>query len=198
VRLTEPRPWRQAEAFAGPAADVIAAGRGRELPQPADLLRAIHQLCHPRGRRLLLFESLDTMVRAWGANGARSFFARCCPLLLEVGAIAYRSMTARETPAAVRDTVEAVTQCVLRVDERSVRVANAEAREGVRGWVLHSREEGGRPVLAPAELVGHGEVLVADSERVGGWRDLGQAEAVLFWIVTPGAPSSRPRGLLVS
>jgi hypothetical protein len=149
-----------ATAFADPAVDVIAAGTGSELPQPADLLRAIHQLCHPRGRRLLLFESLDTMVRAWGANGARAFFARaifarCCPLLLEVGAIAYRSMTARETPAAVRDTVEAVTQCVLRVDERSVRVAKAEARdEGVRGSVLRWHEEGGRPVLAPAELVG--------------------------------------------
>ena len=326
-----------ATAFADQAVDVIAAGPGTELPQPADLLREIHQLCHPRGRRLLLFESLDTMVRAWGATGARAFFARCCPLLLEVGAVAYWSMGARETPAAVRDTVEAVTQCVLRVDERSVRVAKAEARdEGVRGSVLHWHEEGGRPVLAPAELVGrvaaslravrraralsqqdlaglagvtasaisqaeraerglslgtlvrlsaalgvtiddllrgedpdlyrigrrtddpqrglertitllggadselrvdlvhldareagapaakqrgtgivavasglvqvqvagrtpavrHGEVLVAESERVGGWRNLGQAEAVLFWIVMPGAPSAHPRGLV--
>ena len=29
----------------------------------------------------------------------------------------------------------------------------------------------------------HGEVLVADSERIEGWRNLGQAEAVAFWIV---------------
>jgi hypothetical protein len=33
--------------------------------------------------------------------------------------------------------------------------------------------------------VRRGEVLVADSERVEGWRNLGQAEAVLFWIVIP-------------
>ena len=52
---------------------------------PADLLREIHRICHPRGRRLLLFESLDCMVRAWGASNTRGFFARCCPLLLEVG-----------------------------------------------------------------------------------------------------------------
>ena len=32
--------------------------------------------------------------------------------------------------------------------------------------------------------VRHGEVLVADSERITGWRNLGQAEAELFWIVT--------------
>jgi hypothetical protein len=29
----------------------------------------------------------------------------------------------------------------------------------------------------------HGEVLVADCRQVKGWRNLGQAEAVLFWIV---------------
>jgi hypothetical protein len=29
----------------------------------------------------------------------------------------------------------------------------------------------------------HGEVLVADSGQVDGWRNLGQGEAVLFWIV---------------
>ena len=33
--------------------------------------------------------------------------------------------------------------------------------------------------------VRHGEVLVADSERITGWRNLGQREAELFWIVTP-------------
>ena len=73
---------------------------GSELAQPAELLREIHRLCHPRRRRLLLFESLDSMVRAWGAAGTREFFARCCPLLLEVGAIAYWTMSARDTPPA--------------------------------------------------------------------------------------------------
>ncbi len=32
----------------------------------------------------------------------------------------------------------------------------------------------------------HGEVLVADSDQIDGWRNLGQAEAVLFWIVFRG------------
>ena len=35
------------------------------------------------------------------------------------------------------------------------------------------------------QLHRRGEVLVADSERIEGWRNLGQAEAVLFWIVIP-------------
>ena len=138
-----------------PGLAVIHAGPGSALTQPADLLREIHRLCHPRGRRLLLFSSLDTMVRAWGANSTREFFARCCPLLLEVAAIAYWSMSARDTPPPVQDTVQAVTQCVLRVDERSVRVAKAEGRDdAVRGSVLHWHEESGQAVLAPAEIVG--------------------------------------------
>lgn len=64
-------------------------------------------------------------------------------------------MSTRDGLAAVRDTVEAVTQCVLRIDDRSVRVAKAEARsQGVRGSVLHWREEEGRAVLLPANING--------------------------------------------
>ena len=137
-----------------PGLAIVDAGPGSELTQPADLLREIHRRCHPRRHRLLLFESLDSMVRTWGAAGTREFFARCCPLLLEVGAIAYWTMSARDTPATVQETVQAVTQCVLRVDERSIRVMKAEGRDdAVRGSVLHWHEEAGRPVLAPPELV---------------------------------------------
>jgi transcriptional regulator with XRE-family HTH domain len=137
-----------------PGLTIVDAAPGGDLAQPADLLRQIHRLCHSRGRRLLLFESLDSMVRAWGAGGTREFFARCCPMLLEVGAVAYWTMSARDTPAAVQETVQAVTHCVLRVDERSVRVIKAEGRDdAVRGAVLHWHVEAGQPVLAPPELV---------------------------------------------
>jgi transcriptional regulator with XRE-family HTH domain len=122
---------------------------------PAELLREIHRLCHPRRHRLLLFESLDSMVRTWGAADTRDFFARCCPMLLEVGAIAYWTMSTRETPFSLQDATRAAAQCALRVDERSVRVIKAEGRpDGVAGLVLHWHEEAGRAVLAPPEIVG--------------------------------------------
>ena len=137
-----------------PGLAIVDAGPGSALLQPADLLREIHHLCQRRGRRLLLFESLDSMVRLWGAHGAREFFARCCPLLLEAGAIAYWTMGVRGTPVAVQDAVQAVTQCVLRVDERSIRVIKAEGRDdSVAGSLLHWHEEAGRPVLSPPEIV---------------------------------------------
>jgi transcriptional regulator with XRE-family HTH domain len=141
--------------YAAAGLSVIDAGPRSKLAQPADLLREIGRLCQPGGRRLLLFDTLDTMAHAWGANATREFFARCCPLLLEVGAVAYWAMRVRETPEPVRDTVHAVTQCVLHVDERSVRVAKAEGRDdAVRGTVLHWHEEHGQAVLAPAEIAG--------------------------------------------
>jgi transcriptional regulator with XRE-family HTH domain len=138
-----------------PGVAIVEAGPRTPLAQPADLLREVHRVSQPRGHRLLLFDSIDTMVRTWGTNRARDFFARCCPMLLELGAIAYWSMSVQHTPDTVQDTVQAVTQCVLRVDGRSVRVTKAEGRDdSVRGTVLHWHQEAGRPVLAPAELAG--------------------------------------------
>ena len=170
---------------------VIDARPGTELGQPGELLREIRRLCQPRGRRLLLFESLDAMVRAWGVNGTREFFSRCCPLLLEVSAIAYWSMSARDTPSPVQDTVQAVTQCVLRVDERSVRVAKAEGRDdAVRGTVLHWHEERGRPVLAPAEIVGRVAASLRAVRRV---RSLSQHDLGKLAGVTASAISQAER-----
>lgn len=169
---------------------LIEAGQGSDLVQPADLLLEIHRLCHPHARRLLLFDSLDRMVDSWGVSGARGFFARCCPLLLEVGAIAYWSMT-QQTPVVVRDTVQAVTQCVLRVDERSVRVAKAEGRdERVRGSVLHWHQDGERLVLAPAEIAGR---IAASLRALRRTRELSQQDLAKLAGVTASAISQAER-----
>jgi transcriptional regulator with XRE-family HTH domain len=180
-----------AMAFDGHEVGLIDAGPGSELADPVDLLREIHRVCQPPARRLLLFESLDSMVRAWGADRTRAFFSRCCPFLLEVGAVAYWCMSARGTPRTVRDTVESVTQCVLRVDERSVRVIKAEGRDdGVRGSVLHWHEEHGIPVLAPAELVGR---VAASLRAVRRSRALSQQEVAGLAGVTASAISQAER-----
>ena len=168
-----------------PGATVIEAGA------PAELLREVHRRCLPRGHRLILFDSLNSMVRLWGLSATREFFSRCCPLLLELGAIAYWSMSARDTPAPLVGTVEAVTQIVLHVDERNVRVVKAEGREdAVRGAVLHWHDEGGNPVLAPPELVAR----VAGSLRaVRHARELSQHDLADLAGITPSAISQVER-----
>jgi transcriptional regulator with XRE-family HTH domain len=47
----------------------------------------------------------------------------------------------------------------------------------VAGGLVQCKVAGQTPVIR------HGEVLVADSGQIDGWRNLGQAEAVLFWMV---------------
>ncbi len=171
--------------------DVLSAGPGSGLEHPADLLREIYGICKPGGRRLLLFESLDSMVGVWGPSSTRGFFARCCPLLLDVGAIAYWSMSAQDIPPTVRDTVESVTQCILRVDERTVRVAKAEGRPGgVRGSVLHWHREHGQAVLAPADIIAR---VAASLRAVRRARGLSQHDLAKLAGVTASAISQAER-----
>jgi transcriptional regulator with XRE-family HTH domain len=174
-----------------PGLELIEVDAGGPLAQPADLLRELHRRCRLPGRRLLLFDSLDRMVEVWGASSTRGFFARCCPMLLELSAIAYWCMSAREIPPAVRDTVTAVTQCVLRVDDRSVRVMKAEGRpEGARGSLLHWHAEEGRPVMAPAELVAR---VAASLRAVRRSRGLSQQDLAALAGVTGSAISQAER-----
>jgi transcriptional regulator with XRE-family HTH domain len=171
--------------------EIVGAGPGTGLPDPADLLREIQRRCQVPGRRLLLFSSLDNMIGAWGANSTRGLFARCCPLLLEAGAIAYWAMSVRQTPATVRDTVAAVTQCILRVDERSVRVTKAEGRDDrVVGSVLHWHEDDGFPVLEEASIAGR---VAASLRALRRARSLSQQELAELAGVTSSAISQAER-----
>jgi transcriptional regulator with XRE-family HTH domain len=172
--------------------NVMRAGPGTSLTHPVELLREIHRICRPDGRQLMLFDSLDRVVDAWGASGARGFFARCCPMLLDLGAIGYWSMSVRDTPVSVRDTVKSVTQCVLRVDDRSVRVAKAEARgSGVRGTLLHWHTDEGHAVLSPANINGR---VAASLRALRRARGLNQQDLAQLAGVTASAISQAERG----
>lgn len=176
---------------APPGADVLRAGPGTALPAPADLLHEIHTLCRASGRRLLLFESLNRMVEVWGAQAARGFFARCCPFLLEASAIAYWTMDAFATPPPVRETVAAVTQCVLHVDDRSVRVSKAEGRDdGVPGTVLHWHRDGAGRVLEAASVTGR---IAGSLRALRRTRELSQHDLARLAGVTPSAISQAER-----
>src|SRR5579875_2610611 len=173
-----------------PGLELIRAGPGTTLPGAADLLRELSRLCAPRRRRLVLFETMDSMLAVWGLATTQAFFARCCPMLLDVGAIAYWSMSA-SAPQALRDTVASVTQCVLRVDERSVRVTKAEGRpRGVRGSVLHWYVEDGRPVLEAADVIARVAASLRSLRRT---RELSQHELARLAGVTPSAISQAER-----
>jgi transcriptional regulator with XRE-family HTH domain len=101
-------------------------------------------------------------------------------------------MDLQQTPAIVRDAVEAVTQCVLRLDKRSIRIAKAEGRaDGVRGSVLYWQEQDGKPRLSSADLVGRVAASLRAVRRAHG---LTQQDLARLAGVTASAISQAERG----
>ena len=174
-----------------PALEVIDARPGAEFARPTDLLAAIRQRCRRFERDLLLFDSLEGMAAAWGADVARRFYTRCCPLLLDLGAVAYWSM-GRRLPAAVRRGVESVAQCVISVTPDRVRIAKAEGRPPrVEGTVLRYQLEDGVPVLKDAPMITR---LGAALRSVRSERGLTQTELAQLAGISPSAVSQAELG----
>ena len=172
--------------------EVIDAGPRSRLADPAALLRTVFERCHGSERNLLLFDALGTMAEHWGADVASGFFARCCPQLLEFGAIAYWYMPGGDEHAPMRRTVEDVTQCVFRVDGERLRIAKADGRPpGVEGSVFRFSEADGLPVLTPAPVVARvGAALRAARLQ----RNLSQSDLARLAGVSPSAISQAERG----
>jgi transcriptional regulator with XRE-family HTH domain len=175
-----------------PELGVIDARPGSALAEAGPLLNEIRRRCKPQSRSLLLFDPLDDMAARWGADMARRFFTRCCPLLLEVGAIAYWSLSQGERFDALRRDVEDVTQCVLVVRDGRLRIAKAEGRPvGVQGSVFHYRLADGRPELTEAPAAAR---LGGALRAVRMQRQLSQAQLAQLAEVSASAISQAERG----
>jgi len=184
----DPAPIRAAH----PGIDVVDARRGSGVETPEALLRAIRERVQRAPRALVLVESLDALCDRWGDAHARRFFARLCPQLLDVGAIAYWSLTPGRHPAQLREAVDAVTQCVLVLGGDRLRIAKAEGRPpGVQGSILHVRRDAAGLDVAPAPTAAR---LGAALRAIRVQRDLSQAELGALAGVSASAISQAERG----
>jgi transcriptional regulator with XRE-family HTH domain len=172
--------------------DILDARPSSKLAQPAPLLHAVFERCRGTERSLLLFDGLDVMAARWGPEVAGRFFATCCPQLLEVGAIAYWTMSASDGHVALRRTVEEITQCVFLLDQGRLRVAKAEGRPpGIQGSVFRCAEIDGLPALTPAPMVARiGNALRAARLQ----RNLSQSDLARIAGVSASAISQAERG----
>lgn len=172
--------------------EVLDARPGGKLAQAPPLLHAVVERCRGTERNLLLLDGLDVMAARWGAEVAARFFATCCPQLLELGAIAYWSMSASDNHVALRRTVEEITQCVFLLDQERLRVAKAEGRPpGVVGSVFRCSEVDGLPVLTAAPMVARiGNALRAARLQ----RNLSQSDLARIAGVSASAISQAERG----
>lgn len=175
-----------------PGLTAIDARPGSDLAQPGPLLHEIRNRCHREERDLLLFDPLETMAERWGAETALRFFTRSCPLLLELGAVAYWSLSPSEHSQQLRREIEEVTQCVIALGDGRVRIAKAEGRPfGVQGSVFRYRIEGDRPLLEAAPAAAR---LGSALRAVRTQRHLSQSELARLAGVSPSAVSQAERG----
>jgi len=179
-------------AAAYPGFEVIDARPGRPLSRAAPLLQAVYDRCDRAERGLLLFDPLDEMAARWGTDTARAFFVRCCPHLLEVGAIAYWSVGHGAALAPLRREIAEITQCVFTLSEGRLRIAKAEARgPGVEGSVFRMGVEDGRPVLEAAPAAAR---LGTALRAVRTQRHLSQSDLARLLGISPSAVSQAERG----
>jgi transcriptional regulator with XRE-family HTH domain len=175
-----------------PGLKVVDARPGSDLAQPGPLLNEIRTLCQRVERDLLIFDPLEVMSEEWGAETALRFFTRSCPMLLELGAIAYWSLAPSEHAQQLRREVEEVTQCVIAIGEGRVRILKAEGRPfGVQGTVFRYRVEDGVPVLEVAPAAAR---LGAALRAVRLQRHLSQSDLARLAGVSPSAVSQAERG----
>lgn len=132
----------QALRAAYQGAEVLDARLGSALADPGPLLTALRE--HARvPHTLMIFDSLDMLSARWGDTIAQRFFTRACPLLLGLWTVVYWSLTPSHQPAAVRQAVDAMSQCVLVLAGDRLRIAKAEGRPpGVQGSVFRVRPNG--------------------------------------------------------
>src|SRR4029078_7706013 len=152
----------------------------------------IYDRCDRAERSVLLFDPLDAMAARWGPDTARAFFVRCCPHLLEVGAIAYWSAGHGAELATLRREIAEVTQCVFALSEDRLRIAKGDARgPGVEGSVFRMLVGGRRHVLEAAPASAR---LGTALRAVRTQRNLSQSELARLLRISPSGVSHGERG----
>ena len=182
AEITERWPW----------IEILDARPGTPINSPRQLLDAVHQFCARAPRPLLLFDSLAPLADRWGMRIASGFFGHCCPMLLDLGAIAYWSVPGASQYRTMHREIEQVTQCIIVVGEGRLRISKAEGRPpGAQGQLFrYSVKDGGlqlQPTQAAARV---GAALRAYRLR----RDLSQSDLARLAGVSPSAISQVERG----
>jgi transcriptional regulator with XRE-family HTH domain len=175
-----------------PWIEILDARMGTPIASPRSLLEAIRQFCVRARRPLLLFDSLEALSSRWGMPIASDFFGHCCPMLLDLGAIAYWSVPGASQYRTLHREIEQITQCVIVVSEGRLRISKAEGRPpGAQGQVFRYSVQDGTLQLQPARAVARvGMALRAYRLR----RELSQSDLARLAGVSPSAISQVERG----
>jgi transcriptional regulator with XRE-family HTH domain len=175
-----------------PWLEILDARKGTPITSPRHLLEAIRQFCARAPRPLLLFDSLAPLADRWGMRIASGFFGHCCPMLLDLGAIAYWSVPGASQYRTMHREIEQITQCIIVVGEGRLRISKAEGRPpGAQGQMFRYSVQDGTLQLQPTQAAARvGAALRAYRLR----RELSQSDLARLAGVSPSAISQVERG----
>jgi transcriptional regulator with XRE-family HTH domain len=135
----------------------------------------------------VVFEGLDAIARRHDTDRALGFFTRTCPQLFDLGAVAYWRVPTAVLGMAFVDSMRRVTQCVIQIERRSLRVLKAEGhRVRAEGQLVRVLPGDGPPQLSGERSLGR---LASALRRLRRQRHLTQAELARLAGVSPSAIS---------
>ena len=175
-----------------PAVTVLDARARGPLSSAAVLERAILEGAVGTPPGCVVVDSLDRLARRWGADRAAGFFSRVCPQLFDLGALAYWRAPRRELGSAFVERITHVTQCVLEVVDKNLRVLKAEGRPAsVQGRLLRLDVVDETVNLEDERALGR---LGRGLERLRQERNLTQSDLARLLDVSPSAISQAEGG----
>jgi transcriptional regulator with XRE-family HTH domain len=189
--VTTEVPPAKLRAEVGEGLRVLDARPGRPLADPVDLERKILDEARRAPGRIVV-DSLDAFVRRAGRSRALGLFSRTCPRLYDLGALAYWRASRPVLGAALIESVTKVTQCVLDLGGRHLRVVKWEGRPGVAGRLLQVRSgPDAMPRFEQDKALGR---LGGGLRRLRRERHLNQADLARLAGVSPSAISQAESG----
>jgi transcriptional regulator with XRE-family HTH domain len=184
-------PPTRLRAEIGDGLRILDARAGRPLADPMALEgRILDEARRSPGR--IVVDSLDAFVRRSGRSRALGLFSRVCPQLYDLGALAYWRGSRPVLGANLLEGIAKVTQCVLDLGARHLRVVKAEGRPGAAGRLLHVRPgPDGTTRFEQEKALGR---LGAGLRRLRQERHLSQADLARRAGVSPSAISQAEAG----
>ena len=176
----------------GPHVSVLDARARGDHRAPGVLEQALVQRAKESPPACVVVEDLHGLARRWDRERALGFFSRVCPMLFDLGAVAYWRVPRRELGDAFLDKVTKVTQCVLEVGGDHLRVIKAEGRPaGVQGQLFQLAVDDGNVRLRNERALGR---LAQGLQRLRHERNLSQGELARLAGVTASAISQAEAG----
>ncbi len=131
VAHDDPKVWTEHFRAYGLNVRLIDARAGMEFGEPVVLSDFVIKLAEANSRRcktFFVFDSLSTFATRWGYERTARFYVGVCPVLFELGAIAYWLSVGISIRSPFFERVGGTAQVVLEVTSEHVRVVKADGR----------------------------------------------------------------------